>query len=127
MKLMSMLWSRIGALAKPLWKGTVKRLLHSKSRDMRGRVKSLIDDDADASIVRVNKFFDDRQEEIEAALRKLTWLPGSLEDTMASAVEDHGNALQEKLVEAIKGRGAAAIDLAFDGLESKLDAIIDNA
>jgi hypothetical protein len=124
---MKKLWSWVGHVVTPLWKGAAKRILRSQSRDLRGKVKSLIDDDQDASIKRVNDFFDKRQAEIEAKLRGLQFLPGTLEDRLAESVEENGNAMQEKLIAAIKERGPAAIDALFDGLESKLDAIIDKA
>lgn len=117
----------MGRVLSPLWKGAARAILAKESADLRGKVKSLIDDDKDASIVRVNRIFDGWQTGIIRGIRGLTFLPAVLADTIISGVQDEGDKLQSRVVDAIKSKGPPAVDLAFDGLEARLIALIDKA
>lgn len=121
------LFGMLGRVLTPLWKGAAKKLVDAESRNLRVKVKSLIDDDADASVVRVNRIFDGWQTGIIKGLRGLSFLPASIADTVVAAVQDEGDKLQARVVDAIKSKVPAAVDLAFDGLEARLSALIDHA
>jgi hypothetical protein len=118
---------KIGNLLKPLWKGAAKKILANQAQDLRGRLKSMVDSDEDASLKRVNALFDGWQASVIARVRALSFLPASVADTVASGVQREGDILQGKIVAAIKEKGPHAIDLAFEGIEVKLNALIDAA
>ena len=118
---------KLGSMCKPLWKGAAKRLLAYEAGRLRGHVKGIIDGDDDASIMRVNRICDGWQDGIIKGLSKLAFLPASIASDIADKVQDEGDSLQVKLTDAIKAKGPAAIDMAFDALEGKLGALIDAA
>lgn len=117
----------VGRVLTPLWKGAARLVLSRESADLRGKVKALIDDDKDASIVRVNRIFDGWQTGIIKGLRGLSFLPAAIANTIIDGVQSEGDKLQARVVDAVKSKGPAAVDLAFDGLEARLSALIDHA
>jgi hypothetical protein len=119
--------AKIAGLLKPLWKGAAKKILAYECSDLRLRAKAMIDEDTDGSIVRVNRVFDGWQNAIINGLNKVPFLPKSMAASLAEKVNEEGDRIQENIVNAIKERGALAVDAAFDGIEAKLNNIIDMA
>lgn len=124
---MKALLAKLTNLLKPLWKGAAKKILHNQVADMKNRVKAMIDDDEDASIKRINRIIDGWQNGIIKRLAALKFMPTSIANTVGDKVQSEGDKLQAKLIEAIKSKGPHAVDMAFDGLEIKLDFLIDAA
>lgn len=121
------LMSKLAGMFKPLWKSAAKKLMAYELKTLRDHLKAMVDDDRDASIMRVDHIFDMWQDRIVAGINKLSWIPSSISHDLTDKVMDEGDSLQEKLVEMIKTKGPGAIDAAFDGVEAKINALIDRA
>lgn len=121
------LFGMLGRVLTPFWKGAARALLARESADLQSKVKAMIDDDRDASIVRVNKVFDGWQAGIIKGLRGLSFLPTSTADIIIAAVQVEGDRLQIRVVDGIKDKGSAAIDASFCIIRYRLTSIIDAA
>lgn len=118
---------QVGRLLKPLWKRGAKAVLWTGGDELQRRVRQNVDDDADASIRRVNKLFDGWQDRVIEELHELPLLPKAWAATLAEKVKVEGDQVQAALVASIKTHGPAAVDLAFDGLQDRLARLIDEA
>lgn len=124
-KLFGGLMAKAGKWLKPLWKGAAKRVLKSQFESLRARVKANIDSDEDASIVRINKLFDGAQKVIIEDMEMIPLLPAGLRAEAQSKVQIEGDKIQANLIVLLKRGGPGLVDKAFDGLESRLDEIIE--
>ena len=119
------LLAKLGNWLKPLWKGAAKKILASQFTSLRERIKRNIDDDRDASIMRINTLFDKMQSDIIGGLDRIAFLPQHIRELIKAKVQAEGDRIQEDTVAMVKKRGPVAIDAAFDGIEARLDAMID--
>lgn len=120
------LFSKTGKWLKPLWKGAAKKLLASQFNRLQDQIKANIDDDRDASIVRINSLFDGLQKKLVDGLGAICLLPAGMRSMLQEKVQREGDKIQSNIVVMVKQRGPVAVDAAFDGLEARLDEMIES-
>ena len=132
MKFFSSAWAWIkkvplGAILKPFWKAGAKIALNEMGARLKTRLVTLIDDDSDASVKAINSAFDGLQEQAIRALNFVKFIPQATREKIAAQVQQVGDRVQGEAVEALKKGGPAALVAALDGLEKRLEEIVDRA
>lgn len=115
-------------LFKPVLKAGAKRLVQSEGDKLQESVK---DAAKGRGLLGIDAAFDASQLRVIAGVNRLRpkhkwllWLNPFL-DKLAGVVQEHGDALQEKVKQAFIAEGPAAIDRAFDGAQALLIARIE--
>ncbi len=121
------LLSKLGRVLKPLWKSAAREFLRHEIGELSARAKSMIDEDTDASISRINTVFDRWQAGIIKGLKGLFFLPSSVAEVIAKKVQEEGDEIQSKIVFSVKDMGPKAVDKALEGIEAKINALIEKA